>query len=408
MRDVFTVLLAGGRGQRLDPLTRERAKPAVPFGATYRIIDFTLSNCVNSGLDKVLTLVQYRSRSLNEHVRLGWSPFFNPRRGQWIETLPPQQNLGDRWYAGTADAVYQNLFAIREENPDLVLVLSGDHIYKMDYRNIVRQHREKKADVTVAAVEVPKSEASAFGILAIDNDSRILKFQEKPKKPETVPEDPSICLASMGIYVFNASTMYQALEADAGDKDSEHDFGKNVLPRLMNDKRMFAFRFIDENTKGNPNKYWRDVGTLDAYYDANMDLIHVTPELNLYDPDWPVYRRATMAPPPKFIHGGADDPKRTGTAFDSLVAPGTILSGSQVHRSIISPNCKINSYAEVEDSIIFSRVNIGRGAKIRRAILDKDVVIPEGMKIGYDLESDRKLFTVSANGIVAIPKGQKL
>ncbi|MFH2201551.1 MAG: glucose-1-phosphate adenylyltransferase [Elusimicrobiota bacterium] len=399
---VFTVMLAGGKGQRLDPLTRDRAKPAVPFGASYRIADFTLSNCVNSKLPKILVLVQYRSRSLNEHIRYGWAHFFNRAKGEFIDTLPPQQNLGDLWYSGTADAVHQNLFAVREEQPEHVLIVSGDHIYKMDYQQILRAHEDSGADVTVAAVEVPKREASSFGILQVDENERIISFQEKPENPNPTPNDPDVCLASMGIYVFRAETLEQVLEEDALDTASAHDFGKNILPKMIGKYWAYAFRFIDLNKKS--NKYWRDVGTIDAYYEANMDLILPDPLLDLYDNSWPIWRRASMAPPPKFVFDLRGPEKRVGGAFDSLVSTGCIVSGGEVHRSILSNSVRINSYSLIEDSILFQNVQVGRRAKIRKAIIDKDVHIPEGMEIGYDLEADRKRFVVSENGIVVISK----
>ena len=404
--NVFTVLLAGGKGQRLGPLTKERAKPAVPFGATYRIVDFTLSNCVNSKLPKILVLVQYRSRSLAQHVRNGWTQFFNAHKGEFIETLPPQQNLGDRWYEGTADAVHQNLFAIRDVRPAHVLIVSGDHIYKMDYTRMLQAHEDNGSDVTVAAVEVPKEDASSFGILQIDESARIINFQEKPKKPLPTPDDPNFCLASMGIYVFRTETLYKVLAEDAKDKNSSHDFGKDILPKMLGKYSAHAFRFIDQNKKA--TKYWRDVGTIDAYYEANMDLIAAVPQLDLYDHSWRIWRRATMAPPPKFVFELKKPKLRTGVAYDSIVAPGCIVSGGVVRRSILSPYVRINSYSLVEDSILFQNVQVGRGAKIRRAIIDKDVLIPEGMKIGYDDAADRKRFAVSKEGIVVISKGTKL
>ncbi|MFH1725970.1 MAG: glucose-1-phosphate adenylyltransferase [Elusimicrobiota bacterium] len=399
---VFTVLLAGGKGQRLDVLTRERAKPAVPFGGAYRIIDFTLSNCVNSGLRKVLVPVQYRSRSLNEHIRFGWSQFFSPSRGEFVETAPPQQVLGEQWYLGTADAVRQNLFVIRERKPEAVLILSGDHIYKMNYRAILKAHEKKGADVTVSAVAVPRKEASSFGVLCVDKEGRIERFQEKPDDPEPLPNASQTCLASMGVYVFRFETLERLLEEDAADPGSCHDFGKNILPMLPGRCGVYAYRFVDMNKKAKP--YWRDVGTVDAYYEANMDLVNVDPQLNLYDESWPVYRRATLAPPPKFVFEELGPGGRCGMALNSLVAPGSIVSGGRVFRSIVSPHVRVHSYSLVEDSILFSGVDVGRHAKIRRAIIDKDVSIPEGMEIGYDLERDRKRFTVSEGGVVVISK----
>ena len=399
---VITVMLAGGRGQRLEPLTRDRAKPAVPFGGIYRIVDFALSNCLNSGLSKVLTLVQYRSRSLNEHIRDGWSVYFNPARGEFIEPLPPQQWLGEQWYVGTADAVHQNLFAVQEESPVAVLILAGDHIYKMDYRHMLRQHEETGADLTVGAVEVPIADASNFGILQVDSRSRIIGFQEKPQEAQPIPSNPNLGLASMGIYVFRPEVMYELLEEDAADKSSAHDFGKNIIPKMVGNRSVYAFSFIDENKK--EAKYWRDVGTLDAYYDANMDLISVSPLLNLYDRSWPIFTVPTHAPPPKFVFAQPEPGGRLGVAIDSLVSPGCIVSGGRVQNSILAPYVRINSYSQVGESILFEGVNVGRHAKVRHAIIDKDVTIPEGMEIGYNLEEDRKKFTVSDGGIVVISK----
>jgi len=403
VRDVFTVMLAGGRGQRLEPLTRDRAKPAVPFGGDYRIVDFTLSNCLNSKLPKILILVQYRSRSLNQHIRYGWSSFFNHAKGEFIDTLPPQQNLGNRWYEGTADAVYQNIFAIRDENPAHVLIVSGDHIYKMDYRQLLQAHEDSGADATVAAVEVPREQSSSFGILEVDEDERIVSFQEKPEEGTPTPGDPKLCLGSMGVYAFRTEALEAALEEDAHDESSSHDFGKNIIPKMIGRHWVYAFRFIDQNRR--TSQYWRDVGTIDAYYEANRDLIAPNPLLDLYDLSWRIWRRSSMAPPPKFVFDLKGPEQRVGAAYDSLVSPGCIVSGGEDHRSILSPYCRINSYSLVEDSILFQNVNVGRHARIRRAIIDKDVRIPEGMHIGYDLEADRKRFIVSDNGVVVISKG---
>ena len=399
-----TVLLAGGKGERLGPLTEHRAKPAVPFGGIYRIIDFTVSNCINSGLARLLVLVQYRSRSLNRHIRQGLTVYFNAARGEFIESMPPQLYKGDQWYTGTADAVYQNLFAIKEAAPEAVIILSGDHIYKMDYRHMLRYHMELRADVTVGAVEVPKSEASGFGVLQVDNEERIIKFQEKPANPESVPGNPDICLASMGIYIFRRDALEKALEADAADQTSNHDFGKDILPKMLGHSSLYVFRFIDENKKA--AKYWRDVGTTDAYYAANMDLVSIDPQLNLYDPHWPIYTSGSTAPPAKFVFG--DLGGRLGHAIDSLVAPGCILAGGRAVRSVLSHYVRISSFALVEDAVLFENVHIGRHARIRRAIIDKDVHVPEGMVIGYNNEEDRRRFTVTDTGIVVISKGAVL
>jgi glucose-1-phosphate adenylyltransferase len=395
------VVLAGGRGQRLEPLTRDRAKPAVPFGGIYRIIDFALSNCVNANLKKISVLVQYRSRSLNRHLRDGWQMLFNPAVGEYLETLPPQYHSGDS-YLGTADAVYQNLFAIREEEPETVLILAGDHIYKMDYRHLLRTHLEKGADATVSCVEVPVKEAAGqFGVVQVDDQNRIIGFEEKPKEPKPLPGNPAVCLASMGIYVFKPEVMYRLLEEDARDPKSSHDFGKNVIPKMVGTHPIFAFSFIDANKK--EAKYWRDVGTIDAYFEANMDLIQVTPELNLYDLEWQIRTMPITAPPPKFVFA-QQEPGRVGLALDSMVSSGCIVSGGRVERSILSPNVRINSYSMVTDSILFEDVVVGRHSKLHRTIVDKGVRIPEGMQIGYFPEEDKKRFTVTESGIVVISK----
>jgi glucose-1-phosphate adenylyltransferase len=398
---VAAVILAGGKGQRLEPLTRDRAKPAVPFGGIYRIIDFALSNCVNAGLKKISVLVQYRSRSLNRHIRDGWQIMFNPAVGEYLETLPPQYHAGDS-YLGTADAVYQNLFAIREDEPEAILILAGDHIYKMDYRHLLKFHVEKGAECTVAAVEVRRSEAAGqFGVLQVDEQSRIIGFEEKPKDPKPLPNNPEFCLGSMGVYVFKPSVLYKLLEDDARDPKSSHDFGKNIIPKMVGAHPIFAFSFIDENKK--EAKYWRDVGTIEAYYAANLDLIQVTPELNLYDNEWLIRTMPITAPPPKFVFAQAE-PGRVGVALDSMVSPGCIVSGGRVERSILSPFCRINSYSLVTDSILFENVSVGRHSKLHRTIVDKDVIIPEGMQIGYFPEEDKKRFTVTETGIVVISK----
>jgi glucose-1-phosphate adenylyltransferase len=398
---VAAVILAGGKGQRLEPLTRDRAKPAVPFGGIYRIIDFALSNCVNAGLKKISVLVQYRSRSLNRHIRDGWQIMFNPAVGEYLETLPPQYHAGDS-YLGTADAVYQNLFAVREDDPEAILILAGDHIYKMDYRHLLKFHVEKGADATVAAVEVKRTEAAGqFGVVQVDEQSRIIGFEEKPENPKPLPSNPEFCLGSMGIYIFKPSVLYKLLEDDARDPKSSHDFGKNIIPKMVGSHPIFAFSFIDENKK--EAKYWRDVGTIEAYYAANLDLVQVTPELNLYDNEWLIRTMPITAPPPKFVFAQAE-PGRVGVALDSMVSPGCIVSGGRVERSILSPFCRINSYSLVTDSILFENVSVGRHSKLHRTIVDKDVIIPEGMQIGYFPEEDKKRFTVTESGIVVISK----
>jgi glucose-1-phosphate adenylyltransferase len=404
--NVVTLILAGGRGERLGPLTVHRAKPAVHFGGIYRIIDFAVSNCINSGLTRILVPIQYRSRSLNTHIRDGLARYFNATRGEFIEALPPQQRQGELWYQGTADAVYQNLFALREEAPDLVVVLAGDHIYKMDYRKMVEFHLANGAEVTCGAVEVPIGEASSFGVLAVDEAGRIVEFQEKPREPKHAPGTPDTCLASMGIYVFQAAALYELLERDSADPESGHDFGRDILPRLVGTRPLYAYRFVDANKKA--TKYWRDVGTIDAFFEANLDLVNVDPLLNLYDPEWPIHTRAVNMPPPKFVFDDAHPEGRVGAATDSIVSPGCIVSGGRVRRSVLSPGCRVNSFALVEECVLFDNVVIGRHARVRRAILDKDVHIPEGAQVGWDPEADRKRFTVTDSGIVVIPKGTVL
>jgi glucose-1-phosphate adenylyltransferase len=405
VKDVLTLVLAGGKGTRLEPLTRDRAKPAVPFGGLYRIIDFTLSNCINSNLRRMLVLTQYKARSLDRHLAAGWS-FLSRQLNEFIEVLPPQQRIDEHWYKGTADAIYQNIYTIEREDPRYVLILAGDHIYKMDYSDMIRSHLERNADLTVGCLPVPVREASSFGVLHVDNEDRIVEFQEKPKEPPHIPGDPEHSLASMGIYVFSARLMYELLCQDATRNDSQHDFGKDIIPNMIPHQRVFVYRFRDKNRK--KQAYWRDVGTLDAYYQANMDLIGVDPVLNLYDRDWPIHTYQPQLPPPKFVfheHGG--DQARRGEAHDSMVCQGCIVSGGHVRRSVLSTNVRVNSYAVVEDSILFSNVDVGRHSIIRRAIIDKDVKIPPGTTIGVDPEHDRRRgFTISEQGVVVIARDE--
>jgi glucose-1-phosphate adenylyltransferase len=406
VRDVLTLILAGGKGTRLDPLTRDRAKPAVPFGGLYRIIDFTLSNCINSDLRRVLVLTQYKARSLDRHIHAGWS--FLPREmDEYIEVLPPQQRIDEHWYKGTADAIYQNIYSIEKADPKYVLILAGDHIYKMDYGDMIRSHLERKADLTIGCIQVPVRESIHFGVMQVDEKDRVTGFQEKPANPAPLPDAPHLCLASMGIYVFTARPMYELLCQDATRTDSDHDFGKNIIPGIMDQDRVFAYRFRDKNRKAVP--YWRDVGTLDAYYQANMDLVEIDPVLNLYDREWPIRTFQPQLPPPKFVFSdqGSWEHARRGEAHDSMVCSGCIVSGGHVRKSILSPNVRVNSFAVVENSILFDGVNVGRHCRIRRAIIDKDVKIPQNSTIGYDLDHDRRRgFTVTEQGVVVIAKAE--
>jgi len=396
MENVLTVLLAGGAGERLHPLTRNRAKPAVPFGGIYRIIDFSLSNCINSHCFRILVLVQYKSNSLARHIRQGWS-MFHAERGEFIEVIPPQMRVNDSWYLGTADAIYQNLYSIEQHDPREVLILSGDHIYKMDYQKMVHRHREMEADVTIAAIEVPIEEGSRFGILEVDSSGKIIGFQEKPSQPRPIPGNPDKALASMGIYVFNADVLKRCVHDDHGN-GTAHDFGKDILPQMVETHDVFAYRFEDENKKA--AQYWRDVGTMDSYYDSNMDLISVDPQFNLYDPSWPVRTAVPILPPAKFVFG--DIGKRAGVAIDSLVSPGSIVSGGTVARSILGPRVRVNSYASVEDSILFEGVHVGRHSRLRRVIVEKNVHLPDHTVIGFDPEDDARSYRVTPQGVVVV------
>ena len=404
MSGVLSVVLAGGKGTRLEPLTRDRAKPAVPFGGCYRIIDFALSNCLNSGLKRLLVLTQYKGMSLERHINMGWRGLFCWEMGEFIDVVHPQQRIDESWYRGTADAVYQNIYAIEKEDPELVLILAGDHVYKMNYQRLMEFHRSNAADVTVAALRVPVQEAAGqFGVLQITPESRIVDFVEKPAVPRPIPADPGYCLASMGIYVFSARYMYEQLCENAAQMRGGHDCGHHIIPSAIQSDRVFAFPFRDENQKS--ESYWRDVGTLDAYYEANMELISVDPQLNVYDQSWPIRTFHRNLPPPKFVFAERTPGGRCGQALDSMVCPGSILSGGVVERSIVGPSCRINSFALVEDSILFEGVDVGRHAQVRRAIIDKGVHIPAGAKIGFDpAEDQRRGLTVTDNGVVVIAK----
>jgi len=401
VRRILTFIMAGGKGERLFPLTKDRAKPAVPFGGIYRIIDLTLSNCINSGIRKIHVLIQYKSFSLQRHLRMGWN-IFDSELGEYIDVIPAQQRTGEMWYLGTADAIYQNLNAIQQENPDYVMILAGDHIYKMNYADMLAFHQAHNAGVTVGVIEMDTKQARGFGVVETDPHQQIVGFEEKPANPKPIPLQPNRCYASMGIYLFNRPLLEQLLIEDAQRPESTHDFGKDVIPRVSRTARVMAYNFKDENKQG--SKYWRDIGTIDAYYEANMDLVQVTPLFNLYDRDWPIRTYHEQWPPAKTVF--ADDASgRVGTLLDSLVAPGCIISGGQVQGSVLSPDVRVNSFASVDDSILMEHVDVGRYAKIRRAIIDKDVVIPRYAEIGYNLEEDRRRFHVTESGIVVVAKG---
>lgn len=398
--DTLALILAGGRGSRLHQLTDWRAKPAVSFGGKFRIIDFPLSNCVNSGVRRIGVVTQYKAQSLIRHIQHGWS-FLDGRFKEFVELLPAQQRTAEEtWYQGTADAVFQNIDIMRRHNTKYVLILGGDHIYKMDYSKLLSEHVEKGADMTVSCLEVPIEEATAFGVMGVNVDWQVTSFTEKPQHPVPIPGQSDQALVSMGIYVFNADFLYQQLIRDHQSNDSSHDFGKDLIPYLVPRYRVFAHRFLHScvnMASGVP--YWRDVGTIDAYWEANIDLTTVTPQLNLYDADWPIWTHQEQLPPAKFVF---DDEDRRGQALDSSVSGGCIISGATVRRSLLFSNVKVNSYSTVEDSVILPNVVIGRHARLRRVVVEKQCVIPENLVVGYDTAADRKKFYVSDRGITLI------
>jgi len=406
MKKVLTFIMAGGKGERLLPLTRDRTKPAVPFGGIYRIIDFTLSNCINSGLRRIYILTQYKSESLQRHIRLGWN-ILPSELSQFIELLPAQQRVGDSWYLGTADAIYQNLYTIETDTPDEVLVLAGDHVYKMNYYTMIDFHRSVDADLTVGVVEMDKAKSAHFGIVEVDSTGSVRGFQEKPTDPKTIPGSPDKIYASMGIYVFKAGVIKEELQEDAKNKKSTHDFGKDIIPQMVKKGLKIAvFNFVDENKK--EAQYWRDIGTIDAYYQANMDLLEAEPIFNLYDTDWPIRTYQEQFPPVKTVFAGREVTGRVGLMLDSLISGGCIVSGGRVERCILSPNVKIDSHSEIYDSILMEGVRVSKNAKIKRAIIDKDVSIPQGIVIGYDAKEDKERFYVTESGIVVVAKGTEI
>ena len=401
-RNTFALILAGGRGSRLHELTDFRAKPAVPFGGKFRIIDFALSNCVNSGVRRVGIATQYKSQSLIRHLQLGWS-FLDGRLNEFIEIMPAQQQSDEEhWYQGTADAVFQNLREIHHARPKYVLILSGDHIYRMDFAKLLAFHAQRGADMSVACIEVPLEQASSFGVMSVDDEGQVLEFAEKPAQPKAIPGNPDSALTSMGIYVFNASFLCEQLRRDAEDPTSSHDFGKDIIPYCVQRHKVYAQNFA-QSCVYEPGKavYWRDVGTLDAYWSANMDLVHVTPDLNLYADNWPIWTWQPQKPPDKFVF---DDEGRRGMAVDSMVSGGCIVSGATVRRSILFPSVRVHSYSSIEDSILLPNVQVGRHCVLKKCIVDKNSVIPEGAVIGLDPVKDRQRFRVTESGITLVTK----
>ena len=402
MKKILAMIMAGGKGERLYPLTRDRAKPAVPFGGTHRIVDFTISNCVNSDIRKIYILTQYKSHSLDRHIQRAWN-FLSSRVGEFVYTIHAQQRINETWYMGTADAIYQNFYTLQQERPDLVLVLSGDHIYKMDYRPMIEEHLKKKADLTIATYEVPASQSHHFGVLQIDRTRRVSGFQEKPAKPKTIPGKPDGILINMGVYIFNTDVLVKRLIENARQVDTEHDFGKDIIPPMLKGHRVFAYSHIDSAT-GRP-AYWKDVGTIEAYYEANLDLLNDAAGIDLYDRKWPIYTFEKQASPARITGFQERNNTLYGMAADSMISKGCNIRGAHINNSILSPNVTVNQYSTVRNSIIFDNVTIGRDCTIQNAIIDKEVVIPDGTEIGCNLKHDARTFTVSESGIVVIARG---
>ena len=396
----LAIILAGGVGSRLQPLTNDRAKPAVPFGGKYRIIDFTLANCLHSEIRQVLVLTQYKSHSLQKHLRDGWS-IFNPELGEYITPVPPQMRVDGEWYSGTANAIYQNLYMIERSEADWIVILSGDHIYRMDYAELVKSHIEQQADVSIACMEVLLKEAQAFGVMEVDDGCRIVSFEEKPQQPKPLPDNAEYALASMGIYVFNREMLLDALRRDHDNAASSHDFGHDILPSLIASHKACAYRFGSDNGRVSPDRYWRDVGTIDAYYEANMSLLEPVPPLDLYQQDWMIRTYQGQTPPARTVPGESGN---EGVFGNSIIAGGAIIAGGGVNRSILFPGVQVQDEAIVEDAILLNDVIIGEGAQVKHCIIDKNVVVPAGEEIGVDLVADRQRFQISDNGIVVIPK----
>jgi glucose-1-phosphate adenylyltransferase len=404
--DALVLVMAGGQGERLLPLTQHRSKPAVPFGGMYRIIDFTLSNTINSGFRKIYVLTQYKSISLDRHIQLGWSNLLSAELEHWVQSVPPQLRVGNRWYEGTADAVFQNIYLLEKVRPKRVLILSGDHIYKMDYAKMVDAHRASGATATVAAIEVPRAQARTFGVLEVDERHRITAFHEKPADPHPIPGKPDHALINMGVYCFETEPLVEALTRDAKTSGTRHDFGHDILPAFAKTGELLAYSFEDLNRK--PEPYWRDIGTLDSYYEASMDLVAVNPVFNLYDRDWPLRTLPRQLPPAKFVFGEETPEGRFGIALDSIVCNGAIVSGGRVERSVVGPGVRVNSKARVFDSVLLDGVTIGRDARVTRTIIDKGVQIPAGLVVGEDPDDDARRYLVSPDGVVVIAKGMAL
>ena len=402
MQETLAIVLAGGTGTRLSPLTKDRAKPAVPFGGKYRIIDFTLTNCLHSGLRRILVLTQYKSHSLQKHLRDGWS-IFNPELGEFITVVPPQMRKGEQWYTGTADAIHQNLWLLSRSEAKYVVVLSGDHIYRMDYSPMLAQHKLKGADLTVACMEVPVEEASSFGVMEITEDKRILAFTEKPKNPATIPNDSSKSLTSMGIYIFTTEALIKALEEDDKNINSEHDFGCNIIPSLVKQEKVYAYRFGDQAGRVTQDAYWRDVGTIDSLYQANMDLLQPLPPIDLYQRDWSIRTYEQQLPPAKTV----STENHKVDVINSMISNGAVVSNASVNNSIISSNVRINKNTEVSNSILFDHVEVAEGCRLKNCIVDKYVKIPAGTEIGINPTEDAKYFTISEKGVVVVPENYK-
>lgn len=405
--DVLVMILAGGKGERLYPLTRERAKPAVPFGGKYRLIDFVLSNFVNSGFFKIKVITQYKSDSLNRHILRGWR--LSGKLGHYIEPVPAQMRVGEQWFRGTADAIYQNFHIFEAENPDYVCIFGSDHIYKMDTSQMLKFHIDSEAECTIAVISFPRKDATQLGVVEVDDKGRVIGFEEKPKDPKPIPLNPEICLVSMGNYIFNIDVLVEEVENDAKREDSTHDFGRDIFPTLFKRSRVYAHNLMDNNVPGmteDEKGYWRDVGSIKAYWETNMDLVSVSPKFNIHSAEWPIHTYTTPHPPAKFVFADGET-KRIGIATDSLVSEGCIISGGHINRCILSPNVRINSFAYVENSVLFEGVNIGRYSQIRNAIIDKNVNVPPRTRIGFDLDEDRERFFVSSEGIVVLQKNYK-